>query len=276
MNILTNKKYRAVFKPLLLFFVLFIFFGILNLFQAQIKSSFSFISKPIEKIFWKAGGDSSVFFKSFFNAGNLEKENQDLEIENQKLLLEISFLRDLQKKDQAEVDALISCSQDNFKLLLADVIGLDASSDIVSIDKGSVDGILEGMPVINQQKILFGKISKVYKNFSEIILISNKNSVLDVKVLQSDVEKPFVYGAIKGKGGLGVYLDLVPTDAEIKEGDVLITSALEEAFPKNLLVGKIVKKEKNDQKPFQQAEVEPFFNIKDLESLFIITDYKKE
>jgi rod shape-determining protein MreC len=271
-----NKQKTAFFKVLFGLIFLFVFFGTLNLFHVQIKSSFYLISKPIEKIFWKAGGNSSVFLRSFFNGGNLEKENQNLKAENQKLLLEISFLQDAQKKEQAEEDALTNCSQDNFELLLADVIGLNTNSDVISIDKGSIDGILEGMPAINQQKILFGKVSKVYKNFSEITLISNKNNVLDVKVLQSDASKAPVYGAIKGKGGLSIYLDLVPTDAEIKEGDVLITSALEGAFPKNLLVGKIVKKEKNDQKPFQQAEVEPFYNIKGLENLFIITDYKKE
>ncbi len=273
---LTNKKYGAVLKIFVLIFVLLVFFGILNLFQAQIKSSFYLVSMPIEKIFWRAGSNSSFFLSSFFFAGNLEKENQELKKENHNLLLKISSLQDSLKKDQAEEEALTNFSQDNFKLLLADVIGLDVNSDFISINKGSADGVLEGMPIVNQKKIIFGKISKVYNNFSEATLISNKNSVLDVKVLESDETKPLVYGVIKGSGGLGFYLDLVPTDSEIKEGDVLVTSALEKAFPKNLLVGKIIKKDKNDQKPFQQAEVEPFFNIRGLEDLFVITDYKTE
>lgn len=273
---LVNKKYGSVFKIFALIFILAVFFGILNLFQAQIRSSFYFISMPVEKIFWRAGSGSSFFLKSFFNAGNLETENQNLKKENQNLLVEISFLQDLLKKNQAEQEVLTSCSQDNFKLISVDVIGLDSDFDVVSINKGSVDGVLEGMPVINQQKIIFGKISKVYNNFSEVTLISNKNSVLDVKVLETNEAKSPVYGVIKGKGGLRVYLDLVPTDSEINEGGVLITSALEKDFPKNLLVGKIIKKEKNDQKPFQQAEIEPFFNIRGLENLFVITDYKTE
>ena len=64
-------------------------------------------------------------------------------------------------------------------------------------------------------------------------------------------------------------------DNNINEGDVLITSALEKTFPKGLLIGKVVKIQKNDQKPFQQAEVKPFFNLNGLDNLFVITNYKR-
>ncbi|MDP2741196.1 MAG: rod shape-determining protein MreC [bacterium] len=275
MDAYLNKQKTVLFKVLFGLIFLFVFFVTLNLFPTQIKNSFYFVSKPIERIFWKTGGDTSNFFKSFLNAGNLEKENESLKIENQKLLSEVALLQDTQKKEQAVESFLANYSQDNFKLVLAGVIGLNTDLDVISIDKGSADGILEGMPVINQQKLLFGKVFKVYENFSEVILISNKNNILDVKIQQTDPTKNPIYGAIKGKGGLDIYLDLVPTDEEIKEGDVLVTSALEGAFPKDLLVGKITGKDKNDQKPFQTAEVEPFFNIKGAENLFIITDYKR-
>jgi len=276
MDTYLNKRKIMLFKVLFGLIFLFVFFGTLNIFPTQIKNSFYFISEPIEKMFWKTGGNASNFLKSFLNAGNLEKENESLKIENQKLLSEVSLLQDTQKKEQAVESFLANYSQDNFKLVLAGVIGLNTDSDVISIDKGSADGISEGMPVINQQKLLFGKVFKVYRNFSEVILISNKNNTLDVKIQQTDTTKPLIYGVIKGKGGLDVYLDLVPTDAEIKEGDVLITSALEGTFPKDLLVGKIIRKDKNDQKPFQTADVEPFFNIKEAENLFIITNYKTE
>ncbi|MEK7665254.1 MAG: rod shape-determining protein MreC [Patescibacteria group bacterium] len=274
MDAYLKKQKTAFFKILLGAIVLFVFFAILNLFQAQIKNYFYFISQPVEKIFWRAGDNASSFLKSVLNVGNLEKENQNLKTENQKLLSEISFLQDIQKMGQAAEDILANCSQDNFNLAMVNVIGLNVDSDIITIDKGLASGILEGMPVINQQKTLFGKIFKSYNNFSEVMLISNKNNVLDVKILQNDAEKNSVFGVIKGKGALGIYLDLVPAEAEIKEGDILITSALDGVFPKNLLVGKIIKGEKDDQKPFQRAEVEPFFNIKKLENLFVILDYK--
>ena len=47
------------------------------------------------------------------------------------------------------------------------------------------------------------------------------------------------------------------------------------SFPKDLVVAKILKIEKNDQKPFQQAQISLFFNVKSADNLFVITNYKQ-
>jgi len=54
-----------------------------------------------------------------------------------------------------------------------------------------------------------------------------------------------------------------------------VTSALDKSFPKDLLVAKINTIQKNDQKPFQQANVSLFFDIKTADNLFVITNYKR-
>jgi rod shape-determining protein MreC len=272
-NILLNKKNSVLLKFLIGAAALLFFLAILNFFNAGIKNVFYILSSPIEKTFWSAGESASGFLSSLSNAGFLSKENESLKNENQKLLSEIVYLQAITNANQAQSEASLACQNASFEMLMAGVVGSD-SQDMLSINKGSNDGILEGMPVINQQNVLFGKIFKVYKNFSEVMLISNKNSVINVEIQQSDATKPEIEGVVKGKGGLDIYLDLIPIDDTISQNDVLITSALEGTFPKNLLVGKIVKVEKNDQNPHQQAEVQPFFNIS-ADNLFVITNYKK-
>ena len=248
---------------------------IINFFVSPIKNYFYTLSAPFQKSFWSAGGSSSNFLGSFLNAGYLAKENEDLKNENQKLLSQIASLQSIEQGNQAQSAISISCQNNEVQFVMAGVVGLD-DNDIVSINKGSADGISEGMPVVNQQNVLFGKIFKVYKNFSKVILISNKNSVINVKIQQSqDSTDPEVDGIIKGNGGLTAYLDLIPIDSNINSGDVLVTSAIEKLFPKDLLVGKILQKEKNDQKPFQQAQVSLFFDVKATDNLFVITNYKQ-
>lgn len=274
-NILINKKNSLLSRSFIVVVILFIFVGLLNIFSSQVKNTFYNFSFPFEKIFWRAGDSTSVFFATITGTKNLKEENQTLKTENQKLLAEISSLQCNQVKGQTEAEFSKISQQLGLTTVLSSVIGLDSQQDIISLDKGSVNGILEGMAVINQQGALFGKVTKVYKNFSKVMLLSNKTSVLDVKIQQDDVTKPVINGVVKGKGGLAIYLDLVPTDTEIKIKDVLVTSSLEGTFPKGLLVGKVIQDYKDDQKPFQQAEVDPFFNIKNAENLFIITSYKK-
>ena len=269
-NISINKKNNVLLRGLAGTIILFAFIFVLNIFSSQVKNYFYAFSYPVQKVFFTAGESAAGYLNPIFNAGKLAQENEGLKKENQKLLSQISLLQSIERGNQA-ISYVSQIFQDkNFATVMVEIYGLD-DQDTLSINKGSADGISEGMPVIDQQGVLFGKIFKVYRDFSKVILISNKNSVISVKVLSSEIN-----GVVKGNGGLAVYLDLVPIDEQINEGDVLTTSVLEEIFPKDLLVGKITKKEKNDQKPFQQAQIQPFFNLDSTNNLFVITNYKQE
>ena len=120
------------------------------------------------------------------------------------------------------------------------------------------------MLVITQEKVLAGIVSEVYKDFSRVRLLSDKNSSFDAKISDSNI-----FGIVKGKGSLKMFLDFIPQDKEIKEGDLIITSELSGRYPKGLLIGFVEKVQKNDIKPFQQAEISPFFDITG-ENLFIV------
>lgn len=277
-NFCINKKRHPFIKTCIGVVLLLIFVGILNIFSAPVRNFFYTISYPAQKVFWTAGESSAQIFGSVLNSGNLLKENETLKNENQKLISQIAFLQAITDANKAQTDASLNCQNTGFQLVMAGVTGLD-EQDMVSINKGSVDGLAEGMPVINQQNVLFGKVNKVYKNFSQVMLISNKKSVINVKVYQQaqdgqDQPKE-IDGVIKGTGDLKMILDLVTVDNNLNENDIIITSALEKTFPKDLLVGKISKVQKDDQKPFQQANIQPFFDIKNIDNLFVITNYKQ-
>lgn len=271
MNFFLDKK-KAIFIRILAGLVaLLLLLLVFNFFQKEIKNFFYFASAPLQKSLWRAGNNFSGFF-----LGNLKKENDNLKKENQNLLAKISSLDYLNRENQELRQMLGNNPEGDFKLVAASAIGLEENQDFLLINKGYEDGLLEDMPLISSQKTLFGKVFEVYKNFSKVMLISNKNSVINIKIQQEDPVKTPILGVVKGKGNLSVYLDLIPPNKEIKKGDVLITSGLEGIFPKDLLVGKITNKEENDQKPFQTAEISAFFNPKTTDVLFVIVDYKNK
>jgi len=254
----------------------------LNFFQKEVKGFFYLISSPIQKILWRAGDRVSDFFKTISEIKNLKKENDELKFRNQELISQIAQLIELEKENKLLREALEIGLEKEFKLSLAEVISKDISQDSILINKGSKDGITNNSPVIGQQKTLIGKIGEVYENFSRVILISNKESSFDAKV-QTGSFAPFnsseikaendISGVVKGKGNLQLFLDLVPQEKEIKEGDFVITSSLGGIFPRGLLVGQIGKVLRSDIEPFQQAKIRPAFNIKKLETVFIISDF---
>lgn len=253
-------------KLLIVVFIILIL-AILSLFQNNVKEFVYTISQPIQENFWKAGGKFSNFFRTFSETNWLKKEVEALKIQNQQLLSEIAFLKELEKENESLRAALEIEPKKEFKLALAEVTAKDFEEDFILINRGASSGLFEGLPVINQSKVLIGKISQVHKNFSKIMLISNKKSSLDVKVQDKEIQ-----GVLEGRGNLSLFLCLIPKDKEIEKENIIITTSLG-GFPKGLLVGKIKEVKKSDVSPLQEAEVSPFFDFAQLETVFVILNF---
>lgn len=251
--------------------LLVVFLVILNLADTQlkgIKNFFYLISSPVQKTFWQAGENVSDFFAGILESQTIKEENKKIYFKNQALLAENLLLKELKKENETLRIALNLELAKDFQLKLAKVVSKDVAQDSILIDKGAKDGILKGAPVITAEKTILGRIGQIYDNFSEVVLISNKESTFDAKITEKDI-----FGVIKGKGSGEIYFDLIPKEEEISEGDLVVTSALGGIFPEGLLVGQIKKVEKSDLEIWQRAEIASSFQLKNLAELFIITEF---
>jgi len=264
-----NSPKRKIFQILIGIVIVVLLIIALNFFNRGIKNFFYTISTPIQKFFQQTADNVADFF-----GGSLRKEILELRLQNQELLNQLSLLEDLKKENQNLREALEINLQEDFQMTFAKIISKDISEDSLLIDKGFADGISKDMPVINQQKVIFGKISEVYKNFSRVELVTEKNFTFDAKVQNVSIDGKEVYGVVRGEGNLNFYFDLISKEAIVKEGDVLVTSGLGGVFPENLLIGRIRAVKKEDTKPFQTAEVIPFFDLQEADNLFVITNFK--
>lgn len=254
-----NKILIIVVAVILLIFLL-------NVFQKEVRSFFYSFSAPIQGVLWKAGENTSDFLQGMVRVKALKQELDELKLENQELFSQIVDLKDLKEENKTLRQALRIELQKDFKLALSQIISKDISQDFILIDKGAKDGIAEGLSVITEQKVLIGKISEVYEDFSKVMLIFHKENSFDVKVNN-------VSGIIRGQGSSKVLLDFIPREENLSQGDIVVTSVLGGIFPKGLLVGKIREVKKNDVDPFQGAEIELFFNISQTEGVFIILEF---
>ncbi len=261
---LNNRKIIVLLSFLAITMLVLNFSG----FSENIKNFFFVISTPIQQHFWQAGQNISNFFTNAFKGNIFKDELQSLKLENQELLYQIALLKELEEENQSLREALDLGLEEDFQLIQGRVIGKDSFTDTVLINKGAKDGLLKRQPVITAEKVLVGEIGQVYHNFSEVILISNQKSSFDAKVIDSET-----FGIIKGKGRFNLYFELIPKDKEVAVNDVVITSLLGGVFPVGLLVGEIKAVEKSALEPFQQAEINPFFEIKELDYLFVIKKF---
>lgn len=243
---------------------------ILNLspFSKSVKGFFYSLSEPIQVWLWEKGIKTSVFFQGFLNADNLTRENMFLKSENQKLLSQNIELEKLKKENEFLRTALSLGLEKEFELVLVQVIAKDIGKDYLVVNKGFQHGMEFGFPVITENKVLIGKIIETYENFSKIELLSAENSSFDIEIFEKEI-----YSLAEGNGNFKIILDLIPKEESIEIGDKVITSALGGNFPKGLLVGEIQNIEKSDIAAFQQAQVKPDFELRDLKDVFVIKDF---
>jgi rod shape-determining protein MreC len=254
--------------------LIFIIFGILitlflNFYQKEFKNFIFLISKPIQRFFWRLGDRTSDFFTGILKAGDLKREIENLKKENEKLLQELVLLKEIERENERLRKALGIGLEKDFKLIFANVIGKEISKNVFKIDRGSKDGVKKDFPVITEEKVLCGRIFEVFDDFSNAQLLSEKSISFTVKIQGFEN----VFFKARGDGNLKINLEFIPKDLEIKEGDLVLTSAEAGIFPKYLLVGKIAKVEKSDLEPFQKAKIESFCQIENLESIFIIKEW---
>lgn len=235
----------------------------------QAKNAFFLISSPIQSFFWKQGQGIGYILETLQGMASLEKKNQELNLKNQELKAEISTLNTL-KEENEDLRKLLGLGlEKDFRFVMAEVVSKDPLEDSLLIDKGSDSGISSGFPVISSEEILIGRIEEVFPNFSKISLVSNKKVSLSARIEGKEQD---VTGISKGEGNLKIVFDLIPQDKNIEKGNLVTTTALGGVFPKGFLIGEIASINSSDVKPFQTAQVKPAFDLKDLNSLFVITN----
>lgn len=257
-NKLFSKKFVILFLVLLGLFSL-------NFFQRELKNTLYKISEPIQKFLWQGGGEIFSFFRAILKSKDLEKELEATQLRNQELLAEITRLKALKEENEFLREALEIGLKEEFELTLANVISKDPFEDSIIIDLGLKEGILKGFPVITSQKVLLGVVEEVYDDFSKVFLISNRAMSFSARVQDRETK-----GVLKGNENFELIFDLIQREAEIEKGDILVTSVLGSVFPEGLLIGEVKEIEKLDIEPFQRAKVEPFFDLKKIDKVFLI------
>jgi len=243
----------------------------LNFFQKPVKGFFYTVSAPIQTTFWTLGDKVSGFFETIGNLSKLKTVNDESQKMIQELLAEKASFAELKKENEVLREALQVGLQKDFQLVFVKVIGKDIGHESILINQGTGDGLSVGMPVVTQQKILLGRISEIFENFSRVTLISSKESSFDAKVSGTDTT-----GIARGQGNSKIEFDLVPQSKTLEVDDLVVSSSFGGIYPEGLLVGVVSKVSRNDVTPFYQAEIAPLFDIQQASAVFVILNFTND
>jgi len=149
--------------------------------------------------------------------------------------------------------------------LTAQIIGKDPSQwfKTLIIDRGSSDGVENGMPAVTVEGIV-GQVVNTSPHYAKLLLANDPNSALDAVIQKSRIQ-----GIIKGNGN-DFDLYYVLKNAEVAQGDEVVTSGLGTVFPKGLMIGTVTNVTKNRRGMFQNITVTPAVDFSQLEQVIIV------
>jgi len=225
------------------------------------------ISKPISRPLISFGYKTKDFFLMIFQIGSLRSENQKLTNDLVVSLVNNSKMLELEKENQnLKTQLEYKNAHPEMKLTSANVIGLDPTNyyGTLMIDKGSDDGVSVGQAVISLG-VLVGKIDQVSNNSSRVLLVTSKDSIIQV-MLQESRTTGVLIGGISG-----IKLENIPLDTVISPSEKVITSGLGGKLPKGLLVGVVGNEISTKSDIFKTVEVKSPTTFSRLEILFVVT-----
>jgi rod shape-determining protein MreC len=150
--------------------------------------------------------------------------------------------------------------------IAAQVVGKDPSPwfHTVMVDKGTDDGVTKGDPVINAQGVV-GIVVDVTGHYAKVMLITDPNSAIDAVVQHSRAR-----GIVKGgAAGYCVY-NYVLRKHQVAVDDLVVSSGMDQAFPKGLPVGRVATIVRQEAGIFQDVTVMPAVDFERLEEVLII------
>lgn len=257
-------------KTILIISSLIIILIIINLIPGLNKGLGNFVYKlfsPIEHLFMIIVDKMVGFFQIITSIGNLNKENLSLTQKNVNLETELVQLKEVEQENNALRKTLNISRNDIPVKEVASITGKDIQGiqDWILIDRGLKHGLTEGMVVISTEGALIGKISEVDYNFSKVTLITQKDSVVAGIIEDNRTE-----GLIKKNINGGLFMDFIPKDTKIDIGERIITSGMDNLYPKGILIGKIDNINSSENQIFQKINISPAVDFSKLEQVVIL------
>lgn len=119
-------------------------------------------------------------------------------------------------------------------------------------NKGTSDGIAAGMPVIDEGGVV-GQIIRVTPFTAEAAMLTDEQLAIPVQLLRNGLRLIAFGSTVPGK----VEVRYFSSDADIRVGDVLVTSGVGGGFPSGLSVAKVESVERDSASGFARAIAQP-------------------
>ena len=159
---------------------------------------------------------------------------------------------------------------EDHEYVTCDVIGMDTTGFVraIQIDCGRRDGIELMDPVVTERGLV-GRVTQVSATGAEVLLVTDPTSRVNAR-LQSTREDGVVSGQLVGD----LLMSFIPIEAQVREGDLVMTNGLGQTLPADLLVGQVLSVSLSENELYQEARVRSLVDFNRLEIVQVIVNFE--
>ncbi len=267
-------------KSMLAALLLLVVFAMLAL-AISGKSRFPMVNKlvatvvmPIENAY-TALGHTADDIRGYWRALTvLQSENERLQNENAELRSANINLAAIYAENK-QLRELLNYKEQNRsqKTTVAKVIARNFGDlrDSIYIDAGKEQGLKREMAVVNGSGLV-GVIDEVYADYAKVLLITSPRCKIGARILRTSSRAVGVTGGRSSAEDV-LIMEHIFRKADIREGDIVVTSGFSGNHPDNILIGKVAVTRMDSVGLLQEAEVIPAADVADVEHVLVITSF---
>jgi rod shape-determining protein MreC len=223
-----------------------------------IRAAVSFVTYPLQYVAQAPAALIDSISESFRSREHLAEENYRLQEENQKLrgrMLRFESLEAENIRLRGQLGAALKLG-DRVSLAEIAAVDLDPYKHQVAINRGSLAGVFPGQAVVDAKAVM-GQVSHTSPLSATVLLITDSGHSLPVRVLRNGLRTIAV-----GTGQIDrLELPYVLPNADIRVGDLLVTSGLGGHFPPDYPVARVVALDTSKTGLFGRVVAEPLARL---------------
>ena len=206
-------------------------------------------------------------FKKYMNLGTV---NDSLAFENARLHTALLALKNIDSAKNTVVKDTATHVQ--YTYLAARVIknSITLRNNVITINKGALDGIESGMAVISAGRGVVGIIRDVSPHLATIESLLNKDAKISVSIKSTKALGSLVWGD-RNSDYRTAYIKDVPNHFKVKLKDTVITSGFG-SFPPGIQVGTISNRGISTGDNFLTIQINLFNDFSTLQYVYVIKD----
>jgi rod shape-determining protein MreC len=195
---------------------------------------------------------------------DVQAQNDELKREVQSLQVQLQEERAQAKRTDGFRQLLELRQRSGLDTVAAEIIAAGADPEFrdMTIDKGSSDGVQADMAVISPAGVV-GRVVLSSPRAAKVQMLIDRNAAAGALI-----ERTRSQGIVVGQGDT-LRMDYVPGTADVKQGDLIVTSGIDRIYPKGFVIGTVETVDRG-MGTYHEITIRPSVEFSRLEEVLVV------